>query len=211
MTIVVTIVVVLLVLAGAAAYLTLQRSPDLRARMPWARHDDGRRLRQRSYGREYERLYTVHGDHAAVARELDRREQRRRELPIAKLEGTERDRFAFDWAAAQAGFVDDPGGATRRAEQLVGRALAARGYPGHDAEEQLALASVDHPHTLSEFRDGHEFLQRSLTGAPGVDATEQLRQAMLRFRVFFDDLVGARTQNMDSSAAARKERERVTA
>ena len=187
MTIVVAIVVIVLVLAGAAAYF-VRGNPDLRARLPWGR-DDNRRL-QRSYGREYERLYATHGDHTAVARELDRREQKRRDLTISQLEGAERDRFTFDWAAAQADFVDDPGGAARRAEQLVGQALAARGYPADDAEEQLALASVDHAHTLSEFRDGHEFLQRSLTGAPGVDATEQLRQAMLRFRAFFDDLVG---------------------
>lgn len=206
MTIVVTIVVILLVLAGAAAYF-VQRNPGLRVRMPWAR-DDNRRL-QRSYGREYDRLYAAHGDHAAVARELDRRENKRRELTISRLDGPERNRLTFDWAAAQADFVDDPGRAARRAEQLIGQALAALGYPADDAEEQLALASVDHAPTLSEFRDGHEFLQRSLTGAPGVDATEQLRQAMLRFRTFFDDLVGVTAE--DSKSVARKEREKVNA
>jgi hypothetical protein len=206
MTIVVTIVVVLLVLAGAAVYLA-QRNPGLRARMPWAR-DDGRRL-HRSYGREYDRLYATHGDRGAVAQELDRREHKRRELTISELEGSQRDRFMFDWAAAQAAFVDDPGGAARRAEQLVGEALAARGYPAGDSEEQLALASVDHSQTLSEFRDGHEFLQRSNTGAPDVDSTEQLRQAMLRFRVFFDDLVDVSAK--DSNPVARKEREKVGA
>jgi len=208
MTIVVAIVVVLLVLAGAAAYYLLRRDPGLRARMPWARDAPSRFSRRRSYGREYERLYASHGDHAAVAKELDRREHKRRELTISQIEGADRDRFAFDWSAVQAAFVDDPGGATRRAEQLTGRALAARGYPGDDAGEQLALASVDHPHTLSEFRDGHEFLQRSLTGTPGVDATEQLRQAMLRFRVFFDDLVGV-AENTNS--VARKQTEKVNA
>jgi hypothetical protein len=206
MTIVVAIVVILLVLAGAAAYF-VRGNPALLARMPWAR-DDNRRL-QRSYGREYERLYATHGDHTAVAREIERREHKRGELTISQPEGAERDRLAFDWAAAQADFVDDPGGAARRAEQLVGQALAALGYPADDAEEQLALASVDHPHTLSEFRDGHEFLQRSLTGAPGVDATEQLRQAMLRFRVFFDDLVGVTVKNPNTSD--RKLREKVNA
>lgn len=208
MTIVVAIVVILLVLAGAAAYF-VRGNPGLRARMPWGR-DDNRRL-QRSYGREYERLYTTHGDHAAVARELDRREHKRRELTIAEPDGAERDRLAFDWAAAQADFVDDPGGAARRAEQLVGQALAARGYPADDAEEQLALSSVDHAGTLSEFRDGHEFLQRSLTGAPGVDATEQLRQAMLRFRAFFDDLVGVTTKNSSTSVRKEKAKEKVNA
>ena len=201
MAIVITIVVVLLVLVAAAAYM-VRRNPELRARIPWGR-DDGRRLQSR-YGREYDRLYTANNeDHAAVVREIDRRENRRRELPIAEIDGQERDRLVFDWSAAQAAFVDDPGGATRRTEQLVGEALAARGYPAGDGEEQLALASVDHPHTLSDFRDGHALLQQSQTGAPGVDATEQLRQAMLRFRVFFDDVVGMSAKSAGNSKSAK--------
>jgi hypothetical protein len=196
-TIVVTIVVVLLALAAAAAFL-LRRYPELRARLPWAAADDSRRLQSR-YGREYDRLYAVHNDHAAVAREIDRRERDHRNLTLVDLEGAQRDRLVFDWSAVQAAFVDDPGGATRRAEQLIGEALAARGYPAGDAEEQLALASVDHAHTLGEFRDGHGLLQQSQSGAPGVDATEQLRQAMLRFRVFFDDVVGTSAKETKST------------
>lgn len=210
MAIVITIVVVLLV--AAAAYL-VWRNPELRARIPWGR-DDGRRLRSR-YGREYDRLYTAHNDHAAVARELERRERKHQELKIAEVDGQERDRLVFDWSAAQAAFVDDPGGATRRTEQLVGEALAARGYPAGDGEEQLALASVDHPHTLSDFRDGHMLLQQSQTGAPDVDATEQLRQAMLRFRVFFDDVVGLSAKNTksasDSKPVLRTQKEKMPA
>jgi hypothetical protein len=200
MALVITIVVVLLVLVAAAAYV-VRRNPELRARIPWGR-DDGRRLRSR-YGREYDRLYTAHNDHAAVAREIDRRERKRQELKIAEIDGQERDRLVFDWSAAQAAFVDDPGGATRRTEQLVGEALTARGYPTGDGEEQLALASVDHAHTLGEFRDGHALLQQSQTGAPDVDATEQLRQAMLHFRVFFDDVVGMSAKSASNSKSAK--------
>ena len=189
MGIVVAIVVVVLVLAGVATYL-VRRGPGVSA--PWARNDSKRM--QRTYGREYDRLYALHADHAVVEQEFGRREQARRDLEITEISREDRDRLGAGWASAQARFVDDPGGAARRAEQLIGEALAVRGYPGGDPEEQLALSSVDHARALAEFRDGHELMQRSQTGAPGVDATEQLRQAMLRFRVFFEDLAGTSTQ-----------------
>ena len=185
MGIVLTIVLVVLVLAGVATYL-VRRNPG--TRLPWER-DDSKRLRP-AYGREYERLHAAYGDDTAVEQELGRRERARRELEITEIAPQARDRLEAGWVGAQAGFVDDPGGAARRAEQLIGEALAVRGYPAGEPEEQLALASVDHSRALAEFRDGHDLLQRSQTGAPDVDATEQLRQAMLHFRIFFEDLLG---------------------
>jgi len=187
MSTVLTIIVVVLILAGAAAYF-LWQAPGSAGRA-LRKGSSEKRLRRR-YGREYDRLYTEHGDHAAVQEELGRRERDRAGLAIRTLRAADRERLTAEWAGVQAAFVDDPGGAARRAEQLVGEALALRGYPAEDPERQLALASVDHAHSLSEFRDGHELLQRSHTGAPDVDATEQLRQAMLRLRVFFDELIG---------------------
>jgi len=189
MGIVLTIVVIVLVLAGVAAYLVRR---NLGARAPWGQ-DDSKRMR-RTYGREYDRLYSTYGDDTAVEQELGRRERARRDLEITEIAPQARDRLEAGWVNAQAGFVDDPGGSARRAEQLIGEALAVRGYPAGEPEEQLALASVDHSSALAEFRDGHELLQRSQTGAPDIDATEQLRQAMLHFRVFFEDLVGVSTK-----------------
>jgi hypothetical protein len=184
----VTILVVVLVLAAAAAIIRW-KAPGVAGRiLPGRSHP---RDRRRRYGREYDRLYAAYGDQAAVEQEFERRERERAALSVAPLDGADRDRLEAEWASVQAGFVDDPGCAARRAEQLIGEALTLRGYPSGDSEHQLALASVDHAHTLSEFRDGHELWQRSNTGARGVDPTEQLRQAMLRFRVFFEDLVGA--------------------
>jgi hypothetical protein len=203
-TVVTTIIVLVLVLAGAVAYF-LWRAPGFSGRV-FAKRSDAKQL-QRRYGREYDRLLSAHGDHAAVEQELGRRERDRAGLSVKALDGADRGRLAEGWSAAQAGFVDDPGGAARRAEQLIGETLALRGYPAGDPERQLALASVDHAHTLAEFRDGHELLQRSHSGAPGVDATEQLRQAMLRFRVFFDDLVGGAAPR----AARQDKREKVGA
>lgn len=193
MGIVLTIVLVVVVVAGIAGYLARRNRG---AGAPWAR-DDSKRMR-RTYGREYERLYSTYGDDTAVEQELGRREQARRELEITEIAPQARDRLEAGWVNAQAGFVDDPGGSAHRAEQLIGEALAVRGYPAGEPEEQLALASVDHSKALAEFRDGHELLQRSQTGAPDVDATEQLRLAMLHFRVFFEDLLGASSKSSHS-------------
>ena len=203
MGIVLTIVVVVIVLAGAGAYLRWQ-APGFAGRFS-AKGPNPRRLRLK-YGREYDRLYALHGDQDVVMQELTRRETEREALSITQVGTQERERLTGEWTNAQAGFLDDPGGSARRAEQLIGEVLTVRGYPAGDSERQLALASVDHPRSLSTFRDGHELLQRSNTGAPGVDATEQLRQAMLSFRAFFDDLVGA-----DTSAARERNERKVPA
>jgi hypothetical protein len=202
MSTVVTIIVVVLVLAGVAAYF-LWRGGRLGSR-------SNAKNFQRRYGREYDRLYATHGDHAAVEQELEQRERDRSGLTIRELEAADRERLTEAWASAQANFVEDPGGSARRAEQLVGETLTLRGYPAEDPERQLALASVDHTHSLAEFRDGHELLQRSNTGALDVDATEQLRQAMLRSRVFFDDLVGGGATK-STARRNRDETERVVA
>ncbi|HTJ71746.1 MAG TPA: hypothetical protein VL551_29670 [Actinospica sp.] len=186
--VVTAVVVIAILLAGAAAYVRWQ-APDAAARL-LPQRSNTKRL-QRRYGREYDRLYAKHGDHAAVEQELSRRERGRADLTIRPLEPADRARLTEGWRTAQTGFVDDPGGATRRAQQVIGETLALLGYPADDPEEQLALVSVDHARTLSDFREGHELMQRSHTGAPDVDSTEQLRQVLLRFRTFFEDLVGA--------------------
>jgi hypothetical protein len=190
------IVIVVVVLVAAAAFV-VWRAPGAAGRLTGsaARRLTGstepspRQLR-RKYGPEFDRLRAEHGDEAAVVQELRRREKDRAALSIVRVSGRHRDRLTAEWTSAQAEFLDDPGRAARRAEQLIGEILAMSGYPVGDPQRQLALAGVDHPRGLSAFRDGHELLQRSNTGAPGVDATEQLRLAMLNFRKFFDDLLG---------------------
>ena len=195
------IVVFIIILAGAAAYLRWQAPGFTRHLL--SQRSNTRQLQAR-YGREYDRLYAQHGDHAAVERELGRREHERAQLKIRPLDPEDRVRLTDGWTAAQVGFIDDPGDATRRAQQLIGEALALLGYPSEDPERQLGLVSVDHAHALADFREGHELMQRSHTGSPGVDATEQLRQAMLRFRVLFDDLVGANARAQVSAPAREK-------
>ena len=86
-----------------------------------------------------------HPDQRSAERELTERKERVEQLRIRALSPDERDRFVERWRSAQAQFVDDPAGATRVADALIGEIMQARGYPVGDFEQRAADVSVDHP------------------------------------------------------------------
>jgi hypothetical protein len=86
----------------------------------------------------------------------------------------------------QAQFVDDPRAAVASADSLIQSVMAERGYPVEDFDQRAADVSVDHPHVVENYRDGHRLAQAS---ASGSDSTEDLRQAMRHYRALFDELV----------------------
>ena len=177
----VIVVVVVLVIAAAALF------PQV----------GGRRARlRRKYGPEYDRLAET-GDTRAAERELTEREQARRELKVRQLEPPEQARLRQAWGAVQEQFVDDPRHAAEQADQTIGRILTELGYPDGDTDRQLALASVDHPRAVYEYRKAHELA--------GSGDTEALRRAMLGFRGFFNELVGTRrTASAQDPALAQR-------
>lgn len=173
----VIVVVIVLVVAAAALYPKMG-GPGRRARL------------RRRYGPEYDRLAEERGDPRAAEQELTEREQAHRELELRKLDEPEQARLRQSWSSIEEHFVDDPRQAARQADQTIGRVLTELGYPDGDADRQLALASVDHPRAVYEYRQAHEL-------ADSGD-TEALRRAMLGFRGFFNELVG--TQRPASAA-----------
>jgi hypothetical protein len=80
----------------------------------------------------------------------------------------------------QARFVDDPGGAVQEADTLIQSVMRERGYPVDDFEQRAADISVDHPHVVENYREGHRL---------SSGGTEQQRQAMVHYRALFDELV----------------------
>ena len=168
------IVVVLVVLAVAAVLL-------------WRRRRTGRL--QQQFGPEYERTVSRAGDQRAAEAELAQRAQRRRELTIAPLEPTARDRYQQEWRATQARFVDDPGGATRAADLLVSQLMRDRGYPvDDDFEQQAAVVSVDHPQVVENYRAAHAVHTANEQGRAGTD---DLREAFVHYRSLFAELLDA--------------------
>lgn len=61
-----------------------------------------------------------------------------------------------------------------------------RGYPVDGFDEQASLISVDHPDLVENYRAAHELQRRSRTDG---STTEDLRDAMLRYRSLFDELL----------------------
>ena len=170
---VVLIVVIVVVIAVAVAvwlYTQKRRTQNLKER----------------FGPEYDRTVRETDNRGRAEAELQKRERRVEQLDIRPLSASEREAFAERWRSAQAQFVDDPGGAIKEADRLVGEAMQARGYPVGDFEQRAADISVDHPGVVANHRAAHEIALRNERGEAD---TEALRKAMVHYRALFEDLL----------------------
>lgn len=180
------VVAVLLLLGGAALILrTRRRSAELHER----------------FGPEYDRTIATSQDRREAERELSDRAERREGLAIRPLSAESRERYSERWQAAQARFVDDPGGAVSDADGLVQGVMEERGYPvGHDFEARAADVSLDHPDVVEHYREGHRIAG---SREPG---TEDLRQAMHHFRALFSELLDQGAPDTERVAAVAPDR-----
>jgi hypothetical protein len=153
------------------------------------------RLRQR-FGPEYDHSVRALGDRHHAERELQRREERVEHLEIRPLEPEDRERFLQQWQAVQGRFVDEPRGAIAEADDLVAEVMRARGYPVADFEQRAADISVDHPAVVENYRAANEIARRSDRGEAD---TEELRQAMVHYRVLFEDLLETEAPKAEES------------
>src|SRR3954468_5940991 len=144
---------------------------------------------QEGFGPEYERTVEERGgDRREAEAELRERKERRREFEIRELESAARERYEERWRPAQRRFVDEPAPAVGEADALVMEVMRDRGYPVADEFEQRAAdVSVDHPQVVEHYRAAHGISTRATAGDA---STEDLRQAMVHFRVLFVELLG---------------------
>jgi|HubBroStandDraft_4_1064222.scaffolds.fasta_scaffold77730_2 hypothetical protein len=170
-TIVAIIVVVIIVAAVIAAV-------SLAARR--------RRLQQR-FGPEYDRVVEDSSSRLRAESELAGREKRVRELDIRPLDPAARASYLDQWTAIQQQFVDAPADAVTAAQSLITTVMTDRGYPAEDAGQILADLSVEHATTLGHFRTAQDISTRV---ADGDASTEDMRQAMIHYRILFQDLLG---------------------
>ncbi|MEU8823532.1 hypothetical protein [Streptomyces sp. NPDC048636] len=155
----------------------------------FARGGAGRRERvlRRHFGPEYELSVAEHaGDAAAAHRELEERLARYGELRTEPLAGELRERYVAEWAAAQEMFIDSPEHAVTTADQLLGRLARDRGYPSDSHAEQVAALSVHHAQCVQGYRQIHTAAART---REGLADTEELREAVVHARPFFEELV----------------------
>ncbi|HEY2444377.1 MAG TPA: hypothetical protein VGI20_01385 [Rhizomicrobium sp.] len=151
----------------------------------WWRERKSDRLRAR-FGPEYRRTLEETGNRQEAETRLHELEKRVASFSIRALSPEEKARNIAAWHKIQAGFVDNPGDAVGRADDLLGSVMQMRGYPVSDFEQRSADLSVDHPVVVQNYRAAHDI---ALKNRRGEADTEALRQAMIHYRALFAELV----------------------
>ena len=167
------ILIVCLVLAiGIAVWMYMQkkRTENLRSK----------------FGPEYDKAIGEHRDRGRAESELEKREKRVAKFNIHPLKAEDRSRYSENWRREQSLFVDDPRAAVNHADTLVQDVMQRRGYPVGDFDQNATDLSVDHPRVVENYRIAHEIALRKYQGQ---ENTEDLRKAMVSYRVLFEDLL----------------------
>jgi hypothetical protein len=163
-------------------------------------------LRNR-FGPEYDRAVDNSDDRRTAEAGLRERERERAQFDIKPLPEADRLRFADEWRDLQELFVDQPAEAAAGADVLITRVMEAQGYPMKDFDAQAELVSVDHPNTVENYRFAHAVQQRS--GAQQA-STEDLREALLRYRSLFEELLGPEGNDAAATTTADSRRRVAT-
>jgi hypothetical protein len=155
-------------------------------------------LRQR-FGPEYDRAVESRQDRRAAEAELRERERQRAAFDIKPLPEDVRARFGQEWQDVQEGFIDQPADAVVAADRLVNSVMLRRGYPMGDFDAHVGLVSVDHPELVDNYRSAHAIQEQAQAQRA---STEDLREALLRYRSLFDELLVADDDRAGAEAPA---------
>jgi hypothetical protein len=153
------------------------------------------RLR-RQFGPEHKRLTDELGSSRKAEAELLARQRRAAKLDIQPLTDEQRAQYAADWTKVQEEFVDSPTNALASARRLLSRMMRESGYPENQDETVMAV-SVHNSGALDDYRQA-----QAIGDKAGKASTEELREALLRYRTLFDDLVGGTRRDSRVLAAA---------
>jgi hypothetical protein len=164
------IVVLVVVVLVAVAVMRRRRTENLRGR----------------FGPEYDRAVEASDDRRNAEQNLLDRARRRDQLDIRPLPEAARARYSEQWRGIQERFIDDPAGSVGAAHTLLDQVMAERGYPTKDFEEQADLVSVDHPRVVENYRAAYGVYTRQRDGSA---STEDLRDALVRYRSLFEELL----------------------
>jgi hypothetical protein len=140
---------------------------------------------RRQFGPEYDRLAQELGSKKKADAELTARQRRVEALHIHELSAEQQASYSGDWTAVQERFVDTPAEAVSAAGTLIWNVMRDRGYPADDKNASLEALSVHHADSLDGYRRTQDIRIDTAT-------TEELREAMIRYRAMFEDLTGLR-------------------
>ncbi|MBV8301390.1 MAG: hypothetical protein JOY68_05670 [Candidatus Dormibacteraeota bacterium] len=181
---IVVIVAVVVLIAVGIALAASQRSTRLR----------------RHFGTEYERTVRDRGDdRAAAEKELSGRLNRHKQFHLVALPAPAQQQYAARWQQIQTAFVDAPGESVRQADVLVSQVMTDRGYPVAEFDQRAADVSVDHPDLVDTYRSAHDI---ALHAPQAGGETEDLRQAMVKYRALFQKLLEPVGDNANRAAVA---------
>jgi len=152
------------------------------------RRNQSDRLQQR-FGPEYDRTVGELGGRTKAEAELKAREKRVEHLSITPLAPADAARFSHAWNALQGRFIDSPTGVVVQADELVRELMLKRGYPMADLDRRAADISVDHPAVVENYRAAQAIAARDERGEAD---TEELRKAVVHYRVLFDEMLEIR-------------------
>jgi hypothetical protein len=158
------------------------------------------------YGPEYDRALNEMGDKRRAEAELVKRRERVEQLDIRPLSAAQRDDYTGRWRSVQTKFVDDPKGAVTDADALIESVMKARGYPIDTFDQRAADLSVHHPRVVENYRAARDIALRHRRGQA---TTEDLRQAMVYYRVLFQDVLEDREHAESPERGAVHQTERV--
>jgi hypothetical protein len=145
-----------------------------------------RRVRLRhQFGPEYDRLVQELGSRKKADAGLAAWQRRVEALGIHELSPEQQASYSGDWTAVQERFVDTPAEAVAAAGTLIWAVMRDRGYPADDRNASMEALSIYHARPLEGYRQAEGLRTESAT-------TEQLREAMIRYRTLFEDLTGLR-------------------
>lgn len=177
MMIVIAVLVVAIIVIAAIAFVNSRKRRGLQL--------------QKRFGPEYDRVLKQEGDPRKAEGVLEFRQKRREKFKIHPLSAADRSSFATRWSEVQARFVDDPRGAVTVADSLVTDVMQARGYPIGEFDQRAADLSVDYPLIVENYRAAHDI---ALRHGEGKASTEDLRQAMVHYRLLFQELLDEQRQ-----------------
>jgi hypothetical protein len=103
---------------------------------------------------------------------------------VVPLSSTARDRYLRQWHHFRAEFVEEPHRTAERTDGMVQDLMFDRGFPLEDLEDPELQVALEHQVVVENYRIAHRLAE----GGRRAN-TEQLRLAMLHYRVVLEELL----------------------
>lgn len=192
--VIVAVAVVVLILLAILFFVRQSRS---------RRSQEQRERARQEFGEEYEREARERGSEEEAESEL-RRRRGRIERQVRPLSDESRRRYEEQWSEVERVFVKNPERSIEMADRIVSDLLDERNFIADaaqdDRETERGLAAM-HPEIAEDYREARRIRadavarsvqgpdERGAEGFKGDDTTEDLRQAIRRYRTVYDQLM----------------------